>query len=156
MRAGGVAVLLWWAVAVLALGGLAVSTYLTALHFTGGVPACGVGGGCEEVTTSRYAYFLGVPVAVIGMAGYTVLLLWGMALAGAVRAPRGWAAGLTAVAGLGFAFSLYLTALQRFVIGAYCLYCLTSAAIMTVLFVLSAAALLLCRRWAARTAPEGS
>ena len=51
--------------------GLALATYLSVEHVTGGAPACGVAGGCADVTGSEYAVLLGVPVAFIGVVGET-------------------------------------------------------------------------------------
>ena len=59
-----------WAVAALSLAGLALAAYLSVEHVSGGIPTCGVSGGCGDVTTSEYAVLMGVPVAFIGVAGY--------------------------------------------------------------------------------------
>ena len=60
---------------VLAAAGLLISTYLSWVHFVGVAPVCVGGGGCETVQSSRYATVLGVPVSVLGLVGYTGLLL---------------------------------------------------------------------------------
>ena len=64
------------AIALLALVGLFVALYLWlhALGF-GGAIKCGGSGGCEVVQTSRWAMFLGLPVAFYGVAGYCTLLV---------------------------------------------------------------------------------
>ena len=68
------------AIAVLALVGLFVAGYLS-LHRAGfvGTLQCAIGG-CEIVQSSRYAVFLGVPVAYMGLVAY--LLLLALALVG--------------------------------------------------------------------------
>ncbi|HEV2150430.1 MAG TPA: vitamin K epoxide reductase family protein [Longimicrobiaceae bacterium] len=126
------------AVAVLSLVGVFISGYLT-LYKLGylGVIQCGTGG-CETVQASKYAYFLGVPVAVWGIGAYGALLL--LALAGVqprwVRS-RGVAAGLFAMAAAGVAFSAYLTYLEAAVIHAWCRWCVASAVLITLIFLLS-------------------
>ena len=77
-----------WAVVALSLAGLAVATYLSVQHVSGGIPACGVSTGCDEVTTSDYAVLFGVPVAFIGVAGYGALLLGTLAYLGLDSPPR--------------------------------------------------------------------
>ena len=126
------------AIAVLALAGLFVALYLW-LHKLGviGELRCGTGG-CDTVQASRYAEFLGLPVALYGVAGYAVLLA--VSLVGvqpAYAAQRGPDVALAALASLGFLFTLYLTALELFAIHATCRWCLASAAIITAIWLLS-------------------
>jgi uncharacterized membrane protein len=127
------------AAAVLALGGALVSTYLL-LYKLGvvGRLVCGAEGGCERVQMSRYATFLGLPVAVYGVGGY--LLLLGIALYGLradqVADPRAtsWLAALSAI---GVVFSVYLLALELFVIHAICRWCSISGVIIAVICAVS-------------------
>lgn len=123
------------AVAVLALAGALVSLYLLLFKLgVVGTMACGSGGGCERVQASRWSELLGVPVAAYGVAGYLVLL--GIALYGLQPEQLGrprttrW---LAALSGLGFLFSLYLLALELFVIHAVCRWCAASGVIITVI-----------------------
>lgn len=61
--------------ALLALCGVGVAGYLTWVHYAGLEPFCaGGGGGCERVQNSRYADLAGMPVSVIGLAGYLAIL----------------------------------------------------------------------------------
>jgi len=109
----------------LAVAGLLVSAYLTWAHLAGAEPVCGLGsGGCQAVQASRYATILSVPVAALGLAGYTGLLL-----AAILRDEVGAYLGLL-VALVGALFSAYLTYLELFVIGAICQWCVANAAIM--------------------------
>ena len=63
------------AAAVIAIAGFAVSTYIAIEEGGGGSPKCLVGGGgCETVAESKYSDLAGINVAVIGIAGYSVLL----------------------------------------------------------------------------------
>ena len=124
--------------ALVALVGFFVALYL-ALYKAGmiGSLACGTGG-CETVQLSRWATFLGVPVAFWGVGYYAVVF----ALAFAVVQDR-WSdsrrlvVGLVALTGWGVVFSAWLTYLELFVINAICRWCVVSAGIALVLFALA-------------------
>ena len=123
------------AIAVLALAGVFVSLYLW-LHKLGviGVLQCGTGG-CDTVQASRYADFLGLPVALYGVVGYGVLFAVSLGAVQQAHAPRRRLDTVLAVlASLGFAFTLYLTAVELFVIHAICRWCVASAIVATLLF----------------------
>jgi uncharacterized membrane protein len=128
------------AIVLLALVGLLVATYLW-LYKIGvlGQLQCGTGS-CEYVQTSRYAELFGVPVALYGVAGYATLLVLGLAgLQPGFAADRRVSVLLALLATIGFGFSLYLTALELFVLHAICRWCVASAVIMTVTWLLSLA-----------------
>lgn len=124
---------------VLALAGFADSLYLTWYHYDPAVRVCIASSGCETVNGSRFASLAGVPVALIGIAGYFLIIValaarrWGSPLvrAGARNAAYGLAA-------LGTAFSLYLTAVEVLVLRAYCAWCLVSAATVTGICIMAA------------------
>jgi uncharacterized membrane protein len=129
-------------VAVLALVGLFVSAYLL-LYSLGyyGVLQCGTGA-CEVVQTSKYAVFLGLPVPGWGIAWYAGMLVLVLVLA-LVMAPGrpetsrpGRLVALGATAGL--AFSIYLTAIEAFVLEAWCRWCIVSAVLTLAIFLLVA------------------
>ena len=124
------------AVVICCLAGLAIAGYLTYVHYAGLNPVCLGSGGCERVQSSHYAKLAGVPVAVIGLAGYVGIL--GSLL---VRGELG--RSLTALLALiGFGVSAYLTYLELFKIHAVCQWCVASAALMTCVAVLSSVRLL--------------
>jgi uncharacterized membrane protein len=118
------------AVAALALLGAGIAGYLTYTHYRGIAPVCTTGG-CEEVQTSDYAELGGIPVAVIGLAGYLALLA-----TAAVRGAGAAAAGVAmALGGLGFA--LYLVYVQLAILEAVCIWCLASDAVIALLVVVA-------------------
>ena len=125
-------------VATLALAGIMLSVYL-ALYKLGyiGVITCSVGS-CETVQTSRWATFLGMPVAVWGVGFYVTT--FAVALAGVhgplAESPRASVA-LVALSGWGVLFSAWLTYLELFVIDAICMWCVVSALLVLVIFVVS-------------------
>jgi uncharacterized membrane protein len=114
------------AAALLALAGIAVATYIAIAESGGGAPKCLAGGtGCETVAESRYSHLAGINVAVIGIAGYALLLAAAVLPGDAGR----FGGFLTAL--VGFGFSAYLTYLELFVIDAICQWCVVSAVLMT-------------------------
>jgi uncharacterized membrane protein len=122
-------------IAVVALVGVLLSTYmlLVKLGFIGEL-ACGTGS-CDRVQSSPWAVFLGVPVPLWGVIGYTAI--FGIALLGVQRTllrDEHVAAAMLALTAGAFAFSLYLTYLEAFVINAWCRWCVVSAALATLLF----------------------
>ena len=130
------------AIVLLALVGLLVATYLW-LYKIGvlGQLQCGTGS-CEFVQASRYAELFGLPVAFYGVVGYAALLVVGLAgLQAKFAADRRLSALLACAATVGFAFTLYLTAIELFVLHAICRWCMASAVIMTALWVLALAEL---------------
>ena len=105
------------AIAVLALAGLAISAYLTYVHYAGIDPVCTGISDCERVQTSDYAELVGIPVAVLGVIGYAAILV-SLALRVEVTA-------LLAYTAVGF--SAYLTWAELFKIEAICQWCVASA-----------------------------
>lgn len=141
------------AIVVLALVGLLVATSLW-LYKIGvlGELQCGTGS-CEYVQTSPYADVLGVPVALIGVLGYIALFVVGLVgLQSRFVADRRVAVSLALLATLGFAFTLYLTAIELFVLHAICRWCVGSAVIMTAIWGLALAGL---ARTPSAAAPPG-
>ena len=136
-----------WIVVALALAGLAVAGYLTALK-PGGTQAflCRGGSGCDLVQASRYSELAGVPTAMWGAGIYLAIAV----LAAMPRTARRWQAAFMLASGA-VAFSLYLTYISIFVIGATCPYCLASGGIAVALLVA-----MLWRRPAAQGRPAAA
>jgi uncharacterized membrane protein len=105
---------------IVALAGLAIAGYLTWVHFDDAALVCVAGGGCEAVQESEYAEIAGIPVAMLGLAAYAVVL--GLIVWDSPNARLG--AAMLALVGL--VFSIYLLALQLFVIDAVCAWCLAN------------------------------
>jgi uncharacterized membrane protein len=120
----------------LALAGLAIAGYLTAIHYAGAEPVCAIAHGCATVQHSRYAAVAGVPVALIGLGGYIALLA---SLAGDSERRR-FAAAFLSLGGLGF--SAWLTWVEVGILHAICIWCVGSAICMAALAALSTARLL--------------
>ena len=137
------------AIGVLCLIGIGVATYLTYTHYAGLNVVCPVSGGCETVQKSVYSKLDGVPVAVLGLAGYI-----GILISLAVRNELGRAAGF-GLALVGCLFSLYLTYREVFTIKAICPWCVSSAVLMSLLTILTAIRLLRVESSEAPSAPRG-
>ena len=115
------------AIAALALLGLAISIYLTYVHYAGIEPVCSSISNCERVQSSEYADLVGIPVAVLGIAGYAAIL--------ASLFTRVEVTALLAY--LAVAFSAYLTWAELFKIDAICQWCVASAIVTLAIAVLA-------------------
>ena len=124
-----------WLVPVLALVGLFVSFYLSFIELSNSEPVCGPVGDCSAVQQSKYAFLFGViPIGILGILGYlTILLGWLLSIKGPEKFRRWANLIIWIMAWFGLFFSIYLTFLEPFVIGATCAWCITSAIIMTLL-----------------------
>ena len=125
-------------VALVALAGVFVASYLT-LYKLGyiGTLACAVGS-CETVQTSKWATFLGVPVGAWGVGYYIGVLALAIAgLTARFADSRRLSEILLGVTAFGLVFSLWLTYLELFVIHAICQWCVISALLATILFIVS-------------------
>lgn len=128
----------WTAMLVLALAGLVDSLYLTWYHYDPAVRVCVAFRGCEAVNASRFATLAGVPVAVIGVAGYLAIVAALAARRWGPPGPHAPSAYIThGLAVVGTAFALYLTAIEALVLHAFCTWCLVSAATITALCVIA-------------------
>ena len=124
--------------ALVALSGLFVALYLTLykLGYIGQI-TCAIGS-CETVQTSRWATFLGLPVAAWGVGYYlSVLVLTVGGTAERWADSRGVSLALLALTAWGALFSAWLTYLELFVIDAICQWCVVSALLAAALFVLA-------------------
>ena len=127
------------AIAVLALVGAFIGLYLT-LYKLGviGTLACSTIGNCETVQLSRWSTLLGVPVATWGVGHWVSVLA--IALAGLqdrwAESP-GISLALFLLTGWGLLFSAWLTYLELYVIHAICIWCVTSAVLATIVFLLA-------------------
>ena len=127
-----------WALAALALIGLGVSIYMAFVETAEVSAICGPIGDCNTVQQSEYAALFGwLPIGVLGTAGYAAILVaWALMHWGKDHLQRLAASALLVMALFGAAFSIYLTFLEPFVIGATCVWCLTSALCMTLILVI--------------------
>lgn len=125
------------AIAFAAALGIGVAAYVAIVEAGGGSPVCLAGAhGCATVARSSYSHLAGVNIAVFGIAGYALLL------AGAFFANDAARLGGFVLALGGFGYSVFLTYLEIFKIEAICQWCVGSAILMTILFLLNATRLI--------------
>jgi len=115
--------------ALLAVLGIAASSLALREHYRTDTSPCSINEkwDCGIVNHSPYAVLWGVPVAVVGMGGY--LLLGFLAL-------KRWYRILLPVALSGLAFSLYLAHIEKDILGVWCIYCVASLGVISVLSLL--------------------
>jgi uncharacterized membrane protein len=124
---------------LLSLIGLGASIYLTYVEITHTRALCGPVGDCNAVQSSPYAKLFGIlPIGLLGAFGYIAILsvwLWQHFRLGAITKDAG--SVMFGMALFGTLFSVYLTYLEIFVIHAVCIWCLSSAVIVTALMLLN-------------------
>lgn len=124
------AAILYGAIAIVSLIGLADAIYLTVEHLSGRSVPCTITSGCSEVLSSPYATVRGYPLAALGAIAYftvfslATLAAFGYRLVGNL---------LTIVVAAMFLTTLWLLYLQAFVIHHFCQFCLLSALVTTIL-----------------------
>jgi uncharacterized membrane protein len=121
----------------LAIIGLLVSIYMTIYKVTSNESMCIGSSGCSEVNASRYSEINGIPVAVLGVIGYATILAL-LFLDNRLSFFQEYGSMIFfGVSLMGFLFTLYLIYLEVALIKAYCPFCLTSQAVMIVIFIIS-------------------
>ncbi len=128
-----------WLVPIIALAGIGVAGYLTYVETQSVEAICGPVGDCNAVQNSSYARIFGIlPVGIMGLIGYVAILIaWGIQK---VRQDK-WASyaqlAMLAMALFGTLYSIYLTYVEIWVIEAVCMWCVSSAVLITILMLLS-------------------
>lgn len=121
-----------WSIVILALVGFSDATFLFAKRISGAPIPCFITSGCDTVSKSPYSVLFGIPLSLLGMVFY---------LGTGLLAVLYFDTKSTVVAKLiplatafGFLSSAYFIYIQKFKIGAFCIYCIISAIIATILF----------------------
>lgn len=130
-----------WVVPGLCVLGCGIAGYLAYVEITSAEAICGPVGHCQIVQQSEYArVFRILPVGLLSLAGYgLILIVWLAGRSSSARFSDLANLVLLGLAVFGILFSIYLTFLEPFIIGATCLWCLSSAILMTILMLLSIA-----------------
>ncbi len=118
-------------IVLLAVLGIVVSSLALKVHYDDpGKEPCSINDkwDCGVVNHSPYAMIHGVPVAMIGIAGYLLIAMLGFARQRTL---------LLVSTLIGLAFALYLTSIEAHVLGVYCVYCVISQGIIGLLTLLS-------------------
>lgn len=126
------------AISLLGVAGFFLANYIRRQKTHGEALVCPIGTSCTRVVNSEHSTLLGIRIEILGMLYYGLIaVLYGTMIFAPVLATDWITAivlGLTAAA---FTFSMYLTALQAFVLKEWCTWCLTSAGICTAIFFLT-------------------
>jgi uncharacterized membrane protein len=118
-----------WVLILLCVVGITAASLALREHYREDSSPCSINErwDCGIVNHSKFAVFLGVPVAVIGIVGY--LFLGTLAFKRAYR--------LMLLAALpGLAFSLYLAHIERDKLGVWCVYCVISLGVISLVTLL--------------------
>lgn len=128
-----------WLIPILSIFGIGVAAYLAFVEFNQVEAVCGPIGNCNAVQQSSYATLFGIlPVGILGLLGYLgIFIFWLLGQLNLAGLGKSIDLILWVFTLLGLLFSIYLTFLEPFVIGATCMWCLGSAIIMTGLFFIS-------------------
>lgn len=121
---------------LLCIAGLSLSLVSLQRHYSSSESSyCDFGANfnCDIVNRSIYSEIAGVPVALIGVLGYGGLVI----LATLYRANKRAPALLFTASLPGLAFALYLTYIEGFVLGVWCVLCLSSLGLILAIAVLS-------------------
>ena len=125
------------AIPVLVVVGLVVAIYLSYVEVNQVTAVCGPIGHCNLVQSSDYAEIMGLPVAILGVVSYVAIgLLWLFQRPLNERFNNLGVYGLLGLTFVGTLFSIYLTVVELVVIEAVCAWCLTSAIVTALLFVI--------------------
>jgi vitamin-K-epoxide reductase (warfarin-sensitive) len=118
-----------WLLIVLAVLGIVVSSLALREHYRTDASPCSINEkwDCGIVNKSPFAMLYGIPVAVIGIAGYLLL--------GLLASLRAYAWMLPLVTGA-FAFAVHLADVESLALGVWCIYCVISLGIITLMTLL--------------------
>jgi uncharacterized membrane protein len=128
-----------WVLIILAVIGVVIASFALREHYRTETSPCSINDrwDCGIVNHSPYAVLAGVPVAIIGIAGY--LVLGALAFRSSYRA-------MLVLALIGLGFSLYLTRIEAHILGVYCIYCVISLGIISLMTLLVADRVIVRRR----------
>lgn len=128
-----------WIIPALCVIGFGVAGYLAYVETTQTSAICGPVGDCNIVQQSEYARLFGIlPIGILGLFGYVAIFIsWLITRYGNKRIASFASLAIFLLTLSGTLFSIYLTFLEPFIIGATCAWCLTSAILMTILTLLT-------------------
>jgi vitamin-K-epoxide reductase (warfarin-sensitive) len=117
--------------AILSALGIIVSSLALRVHYVTDRQPCDINAhwDCGIVNHSHFAVVHGIPVALIGIVGYTLLM---------VLAAFGLRRLLLVSAVIGLCYALYLTHIEHDLLQVWCLYCVCSQGIIALIALLGA------------------
>ena len=127
----------YWSTMVLTILGFADALYLLIYKLSGDNKMCIGNGGCHDVNFSPYAMLFGIPVSVYGLAAYLLIVVLLLLELRSRFVRKNGPLALFAISLGGVLFSVYLTYLELYKIRAICPFCVASAIIITLIFILA-------------------
>ena len=122
---------------ILVVIGILVSSYMTIYKLTNNNSMCLGSGDCSTVNASKYSEIYGIPVGLVGVAGYTSILVMLLLENRSDFLRRNATLFIFGLSLTGFLFTLYLIYIEFAILKAVCPFCLTSQVVMTIIFVMS-------------------
>jgi uncharacterized membrane protein len=123
---------------IAAIIGALDATYLTWIKLSHNETQCAPGlGDCFTVNTSRYSELFGIPVAIFGLATYLLIIAILLLKSRSEFLRENGTMAIFGISLIGVIYSAYLSYLEEYVIHAWCPYCVVSAIMITIIFVLS-------------------
>lgn len=120
---------------ILSFLGFLDAAYLTFHHYQNTTPFCNIKHGCDIVLTSKFATLGTFPIALLGAIYYFLVLIYSLFL---LKEKKRFALlRFVALVSLGFIVSITLFLIQAFMLHAFCLYCVASETISTLLVIFS-------------------
>jgi vitamin-K-epoxide reductase (warfarin-sensitive) len=132
-------------IALLSVAGIVVSSVSLYHHYgTSQGSFCDLSAtfNCDIVNRSVYSTVAGVPVALIGILGYAALFVFSTVRRNRAETPMVLLAG--SLAGLGFA--LYLTYIEKYVLATWCILCLSSLTLISLIAITSSSLVINSKR----------
>ena len=127
-----------WLIISFSFVGFWISCYLLWARLTNHEVACGKSINCDLVLKSAYSAIAGIPVTFLGMLTYLILLIITLLRGHVVKCyDANIRLSTYGISLTGFLYSCYLTYIQVFVLTATCVWCLTSTALITIIFIIT-------------------
>lgn len=121
---------------IVAISGFLLARYIKSHKYAGDHMVCPLGSDCKPLVTGRFSRFFGISVEYLGMGYYGIIaLLYTVSLFREL--PSGILLTGLLLSGIAFAFSMYLTIIQIFVVKKWCTLCLGSASLSFMIIVLA-------------------
>ncbi|MCP4139427.1 MAG: vitamin K epoxide reductase family protein [Chloroflexi bacterium] len=123
---------------IAAIIGALDSLYLAWIKLSHNETLCAPGlGDCFTVNTSRYAELFGIPIALFGLAAYLAIIAILLFESRIDFLKENGTLALFGIGLVGVLYSAYLSYLEEFVLHAWCPYCILSAVVITIVFIVS-------------------
>jgi uncharacterized membrane protein len=126
-----------WSIVILSILGAIDALYLLIYKLTGNNQMCLGNGGCHNVNFSPYSEIYGIPVSALGLAAYLVIAGIILLESRITLAEENGPLLVFGISLTGVAFTAYLTYLEFYVIHSVCPFCVASAIIITLIFILA-------------------